>query len=248
MPPKKQEPKKGKTVEKEKQKIVEDKTFGLKNKNKSKKVQSYVQQVKKQAAQKVEGNKPRRKEEEEQKKLSKKALLEARAAELGMIMKPVKEKEKTQEISEEEKRRQEEERERERIANLPLEEQIEERRKRIENSTKVTEEMFRNWLKKKAADRNSKEQKASSNKSKTSLTGRELFTKRKELFVDDEYADAEKYERPLVYEESEDEEETNGYLSDEEVKLNHIEQDKRTELEVEHLTNELNATSLDKTV
>mmetsp|Transcript_7887 Transcript_7887/g.11968 ORF Transcript_7887/g.11968 Transcript_7887/m.11968 type:complete len:370 (-) Transcript_7887:32-1141(-) len=37
-----------KTQQKQKQKLIEDKTFGLKNKNRSKKVQEYVQQVKKQ--------------------------------------------------------------------------------------------------------------------------------------------------------------------------------------------------------
>ena len=43
MPPKKQQ--KGpsnKTLEKEKKKVVEDKTFGLKNKNKSKVVQAHI--------------------------------------------------------------------------------------------------------------------------------------------------------------------------------------------------------------
>ena len=38
-------------------KIVEDKTFGMKNKNKSKKVQQYVQQIHRQTAQAVTGNK-----------------------------------------------------------------------------------------------------------------------------------------------------------------------------------------------
>lgn len=46
MPPKpnKKEPKgpSSKTLQKEKAKVVEDKTFGLKNKNKSKAVQNYV--------------------------------------------------------------------------------------------------------------------------------------------------------------------------------------------------------------
>lgn len=44
MPPKKKEPKgpSNKTLQKEKAKVVEDKTFGLKNKNKSKAVQNYV--------------------------------------------------------------------------------------------------------------------------------------------------------------------------------------------------------------
>eukprot|EP00919_Chromeraceae_sp_WS-2016_P044038 GHVR01104998.1.p1 GENE.GHVR01104998.1~~GHVR01104998.1.p1 ORF type:complete len:338 (+),score=123.59 GHVR01104998.1:57-1070(+) len=47
MPPKKQEKGGGvdKATDKAKQKIVEDKTFGLKNKNKSKAVQSYIKQV-----------------------------------------------------------------------------------------------------------------------------------------------------------------------------------------------------------
>ena len=48
MPPKKKVEPKGpsaKTLNKEKQKVIEDKTFGLKNKNKSKVVQGYVKQV-----------------------------------------------------------------------------------------------------------------------------------------------------------------------------------------------------------
>jgi hypothetical protein len=40
-----------KTEQKTKQKAVEDKTFGLKNKNKSAKVSKYVEQVKQQAMQ-----------------------------------------------------------------------------------------------------------------------------------------------------------------------------------------------------
>lgn len=49
MPPKKKGNDKGKSQEKKKAKAVEDKTFGLKNKNKLKKVQQYVQQVRRQA-------------------------------------------------------------------------------------------------------------------------------------------------------------------------------------------------------
>jgi hypothetical protein len=43
MPPKKGESKK--TLQKEKAKILEDKTFGLKNKNKSSKVQKFIKSV-----------------------------------------------------------------------------------------------------------------------------------------------------------------------------------------------------------
>ena len=46
MPPKK-EPASKKTVQKKKQQAIEDKTFGLKNKNKSKKVQQQIQSIKK---------------------------------------------------------------------------------------------------------------------------------------------------------------------------------------------------------
>ena len=46
MPPKKKAPKvSAKTEKKEQEKIIQDKTFGLKNKNKSKKVQQYCQSV-----------------------------------------------------------------------------------------------------------------------------------------------------------------------------------------------------------
>jgi hypothetical protein len=47
MPPKKNKASvpTNKTLEKEKKKVVDDKTFGLKNANKSKKVQGYIKQV-----------------------------------------------------------------------------------------------------------------------------------------------------------------------------------------------------------
>ncbi|KAF1316804.1 zinc finger protein, partial [Globisporangium splendens] len=48
MPPKKVAGPSKKSVEKKKEKMVEDKTFGLKNKNKSKNVQKYIQEVTKQ--------------------------------------------------------------------------------------------------------------------------------------------------------------------------------------------------------
>jgi len=52
MPPKKGAPSK-KTVQKHQDKVIQDRTFGLKNKNKSAKVQKYVQAVTKQV---VDGN------------------------------------------------------------------------------------------------------------------------------------------------------------------------------------------------
>ncbi len=48
-----------KVDQKKVQKIVEDKTFGIKNKNKSKKVQQYISTVKTQTTQSLAGNKVR---------------------------------------------------------------------------------------------------------------------------------------------------------------------------------------------
>ncbi|ORX57063.1 hypothetical protein DM01DRAFT_1334620 [Hesseltinella vesiculosa] len=49
MPPKKQQQQSNKNAKKKSEKAVEDKTFGMKNKNKSTKVQKYIQQVQNQA-------------------------------------------------------------------------------------------------------------------------------------------------------------------------------------------------------
>ncbi|KAK4537081.1 hypothetical protein CDCA_CDCA11G3106 [Cyanidium caldarium] len=91
MPQKKQPDLKGKAAEKKKKEFVEDKTFGMKNKNKSKKVQQYVQQVHRQAQQIVTGGGGRGGGGGGggDKGISKKALMEARAAELAMYYRPV---------------------------------------------------------------------------------------------------------------------------------------------------------------
>ena len=94
MPPPKAAAGKGKpstkTVQKKKEKIIEDKTFGLKNKNKSKKVQKYVAEVTKQVhntgkpgkTPKVGDLPPKSKAEQERERL----------AELNKLFKPVIEK------------------------------------------------------------------------------------------------------------------------------------------------------------
>ncbi|KAJ3103403.1 hypothetical protein HDU96_009287 [Phlyctochytrium bullatum] len=90
MPPK---PSK-KAQEAKKKAVVEDKTFGLKNKNKSAKVSKYVQQVQKQAAQM--GNTKDRKDAEDRKQAlaKKKAEEEKRKAELAELFKPVAQQQK----------------------------------------------------------------------------------------------------------------------------------------------------------
>lgn len=67
-------------------KVVEDKTFGLKNK-KGKKQQEYVQQVKSQAQAGTEEERKRRAEKELKEKV--KAMKEAEQAELNLLFKPV---------------------------------------------------------------------------------------------------------------------------------------------------------------
>ncbi|KND04459.1 uncharacterized protein SPPG_00188 [Spizellomyces punctatus DAOM BR117] len=85
MPPKKAP----KAEQKAKQKSVEDKTFGLKNKNKSAKVNRYVQQVQQQAS--SAGNRKDKKEAEARKATvaDKKAAEAAKKAELAELFKPV---------------------------------------------------------------------------------------------------------------------------------------------------------------
>jgi glycyl-tRNA synthetase (class II) len=80
MPPKKDGPSK-KTIEKKKEKMAEDKTFGLKNKNKSKAVQKYVAQVQHQIKGTSEAAE-RKKMEEKKKAAQAKEMMEKQMKEL----------------------------------------------------------------------------------------------------------------------------------------------------------------------
>jgi hypothetical protein len=80
---------KGKVAEEKKKKIVEDKTFGMKNKNKSKKVQRYVQQVQKQAEQMVGSSRKGEQAADGGQRQSRKAAEAARQAELAQYFRPV---------------------------------------------------------------------------------------------------------------------------------------------------------------
>ncbi|CAG8633721.1 1921_t:CDS:2 [Paraglomus brasilianum] len=87
MPPKKNQSEKSK--QKEKQKIVEDKTFGLKNKKKSSKVQQQIKQIQNQVMQ--AGNKKAQKEAEAKKDAiaQKKAAEQKKKEELAELVRPV---------------------------------------------------------------------------------------------------------------------------------------------------------------
>lgn len=88
MPPKAQQQSSKKAEAKAKQKVIEDKTFGLKNKNKSSKVNKYIQnvetQVKNAGRKKVDPDAEAKVALKEKKKLE-----EAKKAELAALFKPV---------------------------------------------------------------------------------------------------------------------------------------------------------------
>ncbi|OMJ26390.1 Zinc finger CCCH domain-containing protein 15-like protein [Smittium culicis] len=87
MPPKKAQS--TKSVQKDKKKLIEDKTFGLKNKNKSSKVNKYIQQVESQVQ--AAGNRKVQKSAEEQKSLAlqKKELQQKKDEELALLFNPI---------------------------------------------------------------------------------------------------------------------------------------------------------------
>lgn len=211
-------PKNKKKAEEQKKKIVEDKTFGLKNKKKSKKVQQYVETVKKQASQKVDGPKKRIAGGASSAASSARmAQMAARLAELELMNQPVKEKSKklTEEELERKRREEEEEAERIRIANLPVEDQIEEERVKLKIRTPVTQELFLKWKEEKDKERAkilaAQNAAALKNLSKSErvrgqgLTGRELFQANVEIFVDDENADGTALKATSDYRGSDDE-------------------------------------------
>ncbi|OQR90745.1 hypothetical protein ACHHYP_05260 [Achlya hypogyna] len=74
MPPKKGNQESKKSVEKKKDKMIEDKTFGLKNKNKSKTVQKYVQQMHHQVKGTSEAQERKKLEEKKAKQAAKEAM------------------------------------------------------------------------------------------------------------------------------------------------------------------------------
>jgi hypothetical protein len=127
--------------------------------------------------------------------------------ELSLFNQAVVDKPKKAHLDEEarRKKREEEEAERVRVANLPVEDQIEEERAKIITRTPVTLELFNAWKDRKQAQKEKEAaislEKAQKGLSKSDrargngLTGRMLFEKYRDIFVDDEAADDTKYER-----------------------------------------------------
>ncbi|CDJ48383.1 hypothetical protein, conserved [Eimeria brunetti] len=65
-----------KALEREKQKIIEDKTFGLKNKNKSKAVQKFIKSVQQSAKGPQKGGESQEIQKKKQEQQAKKAMLQ----------------------------------------------------------------------------------------------------------------------------------------------------------------------------
>ncbi|OSX70285.1 hypothetical protein BU14_0816s0005 [Porphyra umbilicalis] len=220
MPPKKSK----KNVEKDRAKTVEDKTFGLKNKNKSKKVQQFVQRVEKQATDQANnkrsagGGGSAHEAGGTGGKLTKKQMLAARMEELSLFAQPVVDKPKKadEEAAARKKAEEEAELERLRILSLPVEDQIETERAKLKTRTPVTIDAFLAWRTTKRAERAAREKVAAAERLKGlskaersrggGLTGRELFTAHQELFEDDEEADQEVYVPRETVSDSEEEE------------------------------------------
>lgn len=230
-PKKKIEPKASKkTIQKEKDRIIEDKTFGLKNKNKSSKVAAYVSGVKATVggANSKDAKKAEMAKAEKNKAKEEKAAFEAELKKLYQGEKSKKEKKKEEQAAEndpmflsaedralageyvmtaddfdaveEDASRLEEK----------LEKQLQELRARQAEDpslrTPVNAETFAAWKVKKQQEKEEAEQKAVQKFKKTGagLSGRALFAHDASLFVDDDGA----FDEYMQDEEEEDEDDS----------------------------------------
>jgi hypothetical protein len=193
---------------KKREQSLKDKTFGLKNKGKSKKVQNQVAQMTRSM-----GNDPSaggRSEAQNRAKKAQKEAEEAAKRDMELMFKSVKKKETNQQVRkvevEEVKKvvkvapevriKQLLEGKLPDIAGRTLEDRIEEARTLVEKKTKMTEEVFFSWLARKEKEKRDmqkkeKEQRWKSNK----YTGKEIWLKFKVKAVDDDDAvDAAAYD------------------------------------------------------
>ncbi|KAG5510726.1 hypothetical protein GH5_06949 [Leishmania sp. Ghana 2012 LV757] len=205
----------GKAEQKKKEKIVEDKTFGLKNKNRSAKVQAYVQQVR----QSVDQRNPqdRKSQAELAARRAAKEEKRAREAELAKLFNDVDHQQRKKHGDEgseaaekddqymcnpEEYLFRPEDFDEVEQNDERLEERLEAEREKLKDRTDltpVTEASFQAWKQRKREEAAEKEaarvRRAKSGDGK--LRGWDLWQMDQELFVDDENAD-EFYEREEV--------------------------------------------------
>ena len=205
-----------KAKEKEQKKTIEDKTFGLKNKNRSAKVQAYVKQV----TQNVKCGNPndRKKQAEYEQKKQTKEEKKKFEAEMAALFKTVdgpshhqdpnheEDEDKNLGVNPEEYLWTADDFEAVDEDNTRLEEKLETEREALKGRTDltpVTEESFQAWKEKKRLEAIEAEKKRKQKAKETGgLRGRDLWEENQDLFVDDDEAD-DFYER-----ESSDDEET----------------------------------------
>lgn len=205
-----------KTVEKAKAKVIEDKTFGLKNKNRSTKVQAFVQSV---ATSVKQGNPNERKAQAEfearKKAKEEKLAFEAEVARLFNAVDKPKEPQPGDEdvdknlgVNPEDYLWTADDFDAVEEDNSRLEEKLEAEREALKGRTDltpVTEESFQAWKAKKRQEAADKEAARVKNaKSSGGLRGWDLWQHDQALFVDDEEADDEYYEPEEIEEEADE--------------------------------------------
>eukprot|EP01096_Ripella_sp_DP13-Kostka_P010287 TRINITY_DN401_c0_g1_i1.p2 TRINITY_DN401_c0_g1~~TRINITY_DN401_c0_g1_i1.p2 ORF type:complete len:274 (-),score=160.39 TRINITY_DN401_c0_g1_i1:78-899(-) len=177
-------------------KVVEDKTFGMKNKNKSKKIQKFVATVEKSASVGAKGGKKGPELSEWDIREAKKKAKEAEKLEMFLLggdtrKKGGKDDATVAQLAIVEPEEPEEE---EIDPELPIEEQIEIRRSRIKVHTPLTLQLFLDWKERKRLEKErqeneqNKRRKADITSGKVQRSGRELFEDSAAQYEDDEEA------------------------------------------------------------
>eukprot|EP01059_Diplonema_ambulator_P033128 TRINITY_DN6791_c0_g1_i1.p1 TRINITY_DN6791_c0_g1~~TRINITY_DN6791_c0_g1_i1.p1 ORF type:complete len:251 (+),score=135.67 TRINITY_DN6791_c0_g1_i1:51-803(+) len=222
MPPKKAAKGQAKADQKKKDKVIEDKTFGLKNKNRSKAVQKYVQTVQSN----MKGGNAKQMEMEKEKKKMEKEEKKQKDLELKKLYGGVDEKKKKEDAESSAAAAAAAERgeylwtaddfEEVEVDESRLEETLEAEREALVGRTDLTpvnEDTFKIWWEKNKTEKmkeKEKQQKAMIKKFKQTgrgISGRALFEHDASIFVDDANAD-EVYERDDTDLEEESTEET----------------------------------------
>ncbi|CAD2222630.1 hypothetical protein AGDE_00306 [Angomonas deanei] len=209
-----------KAEQKRKEKVIEDKTFGLKNKNRSAKVQAYVQQVEQSVKNSNRPQDKRAQAEAEERRRAKEAK-KLREAELAALIRDVdagikkKPEEQPKEAEEdfvydpENYLFRPEDFEEVEKDERRLEEKLEAEREALQGRddlTPVTEESFQKWKTQKREEAAAAEvARVKKARAEGKLKGWDLWQTDKDLFVDDEDAD-EFYEREEMEEVDEDDE------------------------------------------
>ncbi|KAJ3432080.1 zinc finger ccch domain-containing protein [Anaeramoeba flamelloides] len=255
MPPKKKGKKKTnqKQLNKKREKVIEDKTFGLKNKNRSSKVQKYITNVRSQVYGENTKHGRKKKQVAQKKKRAAKQRSELESLYKSMMM-PIGGASNRKKVGKKKQRKQNRKNEEELLKKeklgdrpeeelafgfedaLSLEKFIREERLKVKDTVLLTTETFNKWKeeekKKKNKDKKKKEK-------KKKLTGREQYLKSKGGFIDAiEAMDVKEYEvRGTLDEEEEKGKEKENENENEKEKENENEKEKENEKETKEEKN-----------